>query len=169
MRPVGEPRGKYLRRELGVSRPGSMEVHSPVSVSRTDRWLADPYHAAGLCTGDPQIHQAARAMRMADLGRCAERARPQNLRGCRAGDSGAGYGSRPAIMVIDINYNFCGDSREPILESIKRWHFSCGERAWDGIEAIATDFASGARQAAAGDLHNQSAAARTVSISASGR
>jgi nicotinamidase-related amidase len=47
----------------------------------------------------------------------------------------AGYGSRPAIMVIDMNYNFCGDRREPIFESIKRWHFSCGERAWDGIEA----------------------------------
>ena len=40
-------------------------------------------------------------------------------------------------MVIDVNYNFCGDKREPILESIKRWHFSCGERAWDGIDAIA--------------------------------
>ena len=39
-------------------------------------------------------------------------------------------------MVIDVNYNFCGDKREPIFESIKRWHFSCGERAWDGIDAI---------------------------------
>lgn len=47
----------------------------------------------------------------------------------------AGYGQRPAIMIIDMNYNFCGDRREPILESIKRWHFSCGERAWDGIDA----------------------------------
>ena len=48
----------------------------------------------------------------------------------------AGFGKRPAIMVIDVNYNFCGDRREPILESIKRWHFSCGERAWDAIDAI---------------------------------
>jgi maleamate amidohydrolase len=48
----------------------------------------------------------------------------------------AGYGKRPAIMVIDVNYNFCGDQRQPILQSIKRWHFSCGERAWDGIDAI---------------------------------
>ena len=48
----------------------------------------------------------------------------------------AGFGKRPAILVIDVNYNFCGDKREPILESIKRWHFSCGERAWDGIVAI---------------------------------
>ena len=48
----------------------------------------------------------------------------------------AGFGKRPAVMIIDVNYNFCGDKREPILESIKRWHFSCGERAWDGIDAI---------------------------------
>jgi nicotinamidase-related amidase len=48
----------------------------------------------------------------------------------------AGYGQRPALMVIDVNYNFCGDRREPIFESIKRWHFSCGEPAWDAIDAI---------------------------------
>ncbi len=48
----------------------------------------------------------------------------------------AGFGHRPALMVIDVNYNFCGDRPEPILESIKRWHFSCGERAWVGIAAI---------------------------------
>jgi nicotinamidase-related amidase len=40
-------------------------------------------------------------------------------------------------MVIDVNYNFCGDRAEPILESIKRWRFSCGEVAWTtGIPAI---------------------------------
>lgn len=49
----------------------------------------------------------------------------------------AGYGRRPAIMVIDVNYNFCGDRAEPILESIERWHYSCGEVAWTrGIPAI---------------------------------
>lgn len=48
----------------------------------------------------------------------------------------AGYGKRPVIVVVDINYNFCGDKREPILDSIKKWHFSCGEVAWDvGIPA----------------------------------
>ena len=50
----------------------------------------------------------------------------------------AGFGERPAIMVIDVNYNFCGDRAEPILESIKRWRYSCGEIAWtEGIPAIA--------------------------------
>ena len=40
-------------------------------------------------------------------------------------------------MVIDVNYNFCGDRAEPILESIERWRYSCGEVAWTtGIPAI---------------------------------
>jgi nicotinamidase-related amidase len=47
-----------------------------------------------------------------------------------------GFGKRPAVLVIDVNYNFCGDRREPILQSIKRWRNSCGEEAWDAIEAI---------------------------------
>jgi nicotinamidase-related amidase len=49
-----------------------------------------------------------------------------------------GFGKRPAILVIDVNYNFCGDRREPILESIKRWRNSCGAEAWDGVAAIKT-------------------------------
>ena len=49
----------------------------------------------------------------------------------------AGYGERPAVMVIDVNYNFCGDRAEPILDSIERWRYSCGEVAWTtGIPAI---------------------------------
>ena len=49
----------------------------------------------------------------------------------------AGYGERPAIMVIDVNYNFCGDRDEPILESIERWRYSCGSVAWTtGLPAI---------------------------------
>src|SRR5882724_3254932 len=48
----------------------------------------------------------------------------------------AGFGDRPALLVIDVNYNFCGDRREPILESIKRWRNSCGAEAWDGVARI---------------------------------
>ena len=48
----------------------------------------------------------------------------------------AGFGHRPALLVIDVNYNFCGDRREPILESIKRWRNSCGAEAWDGVARI---------------------------------
>ena len=25
----------------------------------------------------------------------------------------AGWGKRPALLIIDVNYNFCGDKREP--------------------------------------------------------
>jgi len=48
----------------------------------------------------------------------------------------AGFGKRPALLVIDVNYNFCGDRREPILESITRWRNSCGAEAWDGVARI---------------------------------
>lgn len=49
----------------------------------------------------------------------------------------AGFGARPAIVVIDVNYNFCGDRDEPILQSIERWRYSCGGVAWStGIPAI---------------------------------
>ena len=48
----------------------------------------------------------------------------------------AGFGNRPALLVIDVNYNFCGDRREPILESITRWRNSCGVEAWDGVARI---------------------------------
>lgn len=49
----------------------------------------------------------------------------------------AGFGARPALMVIDVNYNFCGDRPEPILDSMDRWPHSCGEDAWAGIAVIA--------------------------------
>ena len=47
-----------------------------------------------------------------------------------------GFGKRPALLVVDVNFNFCGDKPEPILESIKRWRNSCGLDAWEGIKAI---------------------------------
>lgn len=48
----------------------------------------------------------------------------------------AGWGSRPVLLVIDVNYNFCGDKREPILDSMRTWRNSCGEAAWDAIPHI---------------------------------
>lgn len=48
----------------------------------------------------------------------------------------AGFGQRPAVIVIDVNYNFTGDRDEPILESIKRWRNSCGEDAWKALPAL---------------------------------
>jgi maleamate amidohydrolase len=48
----------------------------------------------------------------------------------------AGGGRKPALLIIDVNYNFCGDKKLPILESIKEWRTSCGEDAWDALPVI---------------------------------
>ena len=47
-----------------------------------------------------------------------------------------GFGKRPALMIVDVSYNFCGDRPEPLLESIKKWRNSCGEDAWQAIAVI---------------------------------
>lgn len=48
----------------------------------------------------------------------------------------AGFGERPVVLVIDVNYNFVGDRPEPIQESVKRWRNSCGEEGWAAAERI---------------------------------
>lgn len=47
-----------------------------------------------------------------------------------------GFGKRPALMIIDVNYGFVGDRPEPILESVKRWMNSCGEEGWAAVGVI---------------------------------
>ena len=47
------------------------------------------------------------------------------------------WGARPALLVVDVNYNFAGDRPEPILDSIRRFRNSCGEVAWQVIPRIA--------------------------------
>ena len=47
------------------------------------------------------------------------------------------WGERPALLIVDVNYNFTGDRPEPILESIKRFRNSCGEIAWEVIPKVA--------------------------------
>jgi nicotinamidase-related amidase len=48
-----------------------------------------------------------------------------------------GLGARIALLIIDVTVNFCGDRREPLLDSIPRWRNSCGEAAWDAADRIA--------------------------------
>lgn len=48
----------------------------------------------------------------------------------------AGLGQRPALLIIDVNYNFTGDKPEPILQSVKRFRTSCGAEGWQGVYAI---------------------------------
>jgi maleamate amidohydrolase len=49
----------------------------------------------------------------------------------------AGFGERPVVLVIDVNYNFVGDRPEPIEESVKRWRSSCGQEGWHAAAHIA--------------------------------
>ena len=48
----------------------------------------------------------------------------------------AGYGLRPALIIVDVTYGFTGDRPEQILESIKRWSSSSGAESWDAIAVI---------------------------------
>jgi len=48
----------------------------------------------------------------------------------------AGFGQRPVLLIIDVNYNFVGDKPEPILDSVKRFRTSCGEEGWEGVYRI---------------------------------
>jgi nicotinamidase-related amidase len=48
----------------------------------------------------------------------------------------AAWGKRPALIVIDVNYAFTGESSMPILESIKKWRAACGEDAWGAIPVL---------------------------------
>ncbi|MBV9121584.1 MAG: isochorismatase family protein [Chloroflexi bacterium] len=47
-----------------------------------------------------------------------------------------GFGQRPALLIVDVNYNFVGDRREPVEESIKRFRNSCGYEGWAAVDAI---------------------------------
>ncbi len=47
-----------------------------------------------------------------------------------------GFGTRPALFIIDVQYNFCGDERQPILEAVKKYRTACGEEAWDAVPHI---------------------------------
>lgn len=65
--------------------------------------------------------------------------------GAGFGEKG-GLGKRPAILVVDVNYAFCGDKREPIMDSIKTWSHSCGEAAWDALPHTQTLLAAAREQ-----------------------
>lgn len=50
----------------------------------------------------------------------------------------SGFGQRPALLLIDVQYRTAGDSSLPIRESIETMYpTSCGDRAWAAIPHIA--------------------------------
>ncbi len=46
-----------------------------------------------------------------------------------------GFGSRPALLVIDVNYAFVGE-RAPVLESMRTWPQSTGDEAWAVVDRL---------------------------------
>ena len=47
-----------------------------------------------------------------------------------------GFGKRPALFIIDVQYNFCGEKPEDILEGLKTYRTHCGREAWEAVEHI---------------------------------
>ncbi len=47
-----------------------------------------------------------------------------------------GFGARPALVIVDANYEFCGKRPLPILESIRQWRGSCGEEGWAAVAVM---------------------------------
>jgi len=49
----------------------------------------------------------------------------------------AGFGKRPALLVIDVQYRSVGDRPMQVREAIKQYPTSCGEAGWNAIPHIA--------------------------------
>jgi nicotinamidase-related amidase len=47
-----------------------------------------------------------------------------------------GFGKRPALFIIDVQYNFTGDQPEDILEGLKTYRTHCGREGWTAVEHI---------------------------------
>lgn len=47
-----------------------------------------------------------------------------------------GFGKRPAVLVVDMQYSTIGDAPEPVLQSIKKYPSSAGEVGWASVSKI---------------------------------
>jgi nicotinamidase-related amidase len=45
-------------------------------------------------------------------------------------------GKRPAVLIVDVNYAFVGLEPANIVDSVKDYSTSCGERGWQAIDSI---------------------------------
>lgn len=48
----------------------------------------------------------------------------------------SGIGSRPALLIIDVQYRTVGTKPQPFWEAIKEFPTSCGDVAWEAVEKI---------------------------------
>jgi len=60
------------------------------------------------------------------------------FRACGYTGTKVNFGNKPALIVIDVTYEFVGDKPEPILKSIERFPLSCGENGWKAVYQIAS-------------------------------
>jgi nicotinamidase-related amidase len=49
----------------------------------------------------------------------------------------SGFGSNPAVLVIDVQYRTLGRRRAPIAEAMLEYPTACGERGWSAVDRIA--------------------------------
>lgn len=47
-----------------------------------------------------------------------------------------GFGKRPALLVVDVTYSFCGASPMPVLDAIRENRRSCGAGAWEAVASM---------------------------------
>ena len=47
-----------------------------------------------------------------------------------------GFGSRPALLIIDVQYRTIGTARQPYWDAIKEYPTSCGDVGWDAVSRI---------------------------------
>lgn len=53
------------------------------------------------------------------------------------GTTRTGFGVKPAVIIIDVQYRTVGDEPAPILESMEKYYsISCGQAGWDAVYAI---------------------------------
>ena len=63
-----------------------------------------------------------------------------------------GYGTRPALLLIDLYRAVYGDEPQPLLEALKTWPSSCGLAAWEAVPHLQSLLAA-ARQAGIPVVH----------------
>jgi nicotinamidase-related amidase len=54
----------------------------------------------------------------------------------RTPDRRVGFGSRPALLLIDLYRWVFGDAPRPLLEAIDTWPGSCGLAAWESLPSL---------------------------------
>lgn len=46
------------------------------------------------------------------------------------------YGTKPALLIIDVTTAFLGSTRQPVLQSVEEYRTSCGEAGWLALPSI---------------------------------